>query len=163
MAVAIAGQAPPSDDRRWKVVDARMRRLGYRPDALVEALHSVQESFGFLDRAALEYVGRRAAGAAEPGVRRRHLLLLLHARAARRPHVRRVHGNRVLHQRCHRSSSSGISGARRRRRATTSDGHDLGPHGALRRGLQRRSRRRDRRRGARQAQPDAVVAEVRRL
>ena len=56
MAVAIAGHAPPSDDRRWKVVDARMRRLGYRPDALVEALHSVQESFGFLDRDALEYV-----------------------------------------------------------------------------------------------------------
>ena len=56
MAVAIAAQAPPSDDRRWKVVDARMRRLGYRPDALVEALHSVQDSFGFLDRDALEYV-----------------------------------------------------------------------------------------------------------
>ena len=56
MAVATAGYAPPSDDRRWRVVDARMRRLGYRPDALVEALHSVQESFGFLDRDALEYV-----------------------------------------------------------------------------------------------------------
>jgi bidirectional [NiFe] hydrogenase diaphorase subunit len=56
MAVAIAAQAPPSDDRRWKVVDARMRRLGYGPDALVEALHSVQDSFGFLDRDALEYV-----------------------------------------------------------------------------------------------------------
>jgi bidirectional [NiFe] hydrogenase diaphorase subunit len=33
-----------------------MRRLGYRADALVEALHSVQESFGFLDRDALEFV-----------------------------------------------------------------------------------------------------------
>ena len=48
--------APPSEDRRWKVVDARMRRLGHRPDALVEALHSVQDSFGFLDRDSLEYV-----------------------------------------------------------------------------------------------------------
>ena len=37
----------PSDDRRWKVVDARRRRLGYRPDAVVEALHSAQDSFGF--------------------------------------------------------------------------------------------------------------------
>jgi bidirectional [NiFe] hydrogenase diaphorase subunit len=56
MAVATAAHTPPSDDRRWKVVDARMRRLGYRPDALVEALHTVQDSFGFLDRQALEYV-----------------------------------------------------------------------------------------------------------
>jgi bidirectional [NiFe] hydrogenase diaphorase subunit len=56
MAVATAAQALPSDDRRWKVVDARMRRLGYRPDALVEALHSVQDSFGFLDRVAMEFV-----------------------------------------------------------------------------------------------------------
>jgi bidirectional [NiFe] hydrogenase diaphorase subunit len=52
----IARPAPPSDDRRWKVVDARMRRLGYRPDALIEALHSAQDSFGYLDRDALEYV-----------------------------------------------------------------------------------------------------------
>jgi bidirectional [NiFe] hydrogenase diaphorase subunit len=56
MAISIARPASPSDDRRWKVVDARMRRLGYRPDALVEALHSAQDSFGFLDRDALEYV-----------------------------------------------------------------------------------------------------------
>jgi bidirectional [NiFe] hydrogenase diaphorase subunit len=56
MAVAIAKPAPPNDDRRWKVVDARMRRLGYRPDALVEALHSAQDSFGYLDRDALAYV-----------------------------------------------------------------------------------------------------------
>ena len=33
-----------------------MRRLGYRPDALVEALHSVQDSFGYLDRDALVFV-----------------------------------------------------------------------------------------------------------
>jgi bidirectional [NiFe] hydrogenase diaphorase subunit len=33
-----------------------MRRLGYRPDALIEALHSVQDSFGFLDRDSLEFV-----------------------------------------------------------------------------------------------------------
>jgi bidirectional [NiFe] hydrogenase diaphorase subunit len=56
MTVAIAGQAPPSDDRRWKDIDACMRSLGHRPDALIEALHSVQDSFGFLDREALEYV-----------------------------------------------------------------------------------------------------------
>jgi bidirectional [NiFe] hydrogenase diaphorase subunit len=49
-------KAPPSDDRRWKVVEARMRRLGHRPDALIETLHTVQESFGFLEPDALAYV-----------------------------------------------------------------------------------------------------------
>ena len=47
---------PPSDDRRWRMVDTRMRRGGNRPDALIEVLHSVQELFGFLDRDALAYV-----------------------------------------------------------------------------------------------------------
>jgi bidirectional [NiFe] hydrogenase diaphorase subunit len=56
MTISPARPAPPSDDRRWKVVDARMRRLGYRPDALIEALHSAQDAFGFLDRRALAYI-----------------------------------------------------------------------------------------------------------
>jgi len=34
-----------------------MRRGGYRPDALIEVLHTVQERFGYLDRDALAYVG----------------------------------------------------------------------------------------------------------
>lgn len=34
-----------------------MRRLGNRPDALIEALHSAQEAFGFIDDDALRYVG----------------------------------------------------------------------------------------------------------
>lgn len=34
-----------------------MRRLGGGPDALVEALHAVQEAFGYLDLDALAYVG----------------------------------------------------------------------------------------------------------
>jgi bidirectional [NiFe] hydrogenase diaphorase subunit len=33
-----------------------MRRLGHRPDALIETLHSAQEAFGFLDDDALKYV-----------------------------------------------------------------------------------------------------------
>jgi bidirectional [NiFe] hydrogenase diaphorase subunit len=56
MAISLARPAPPGDDRRWKVVDARMRRLGYRPDALIEALHSAQDAFGFLDRDALTFI-----------------------------------------------------------------------------------------------------------
>jgi len=48
--------APPSDDRRWRVVDATMRRHGYAASALIEALHSVQQTFGFLDESSLRYV-----------------------------------------------------------------------------------------------------------
>lgn len=47
----------PSDDKRWRQVDVRMRRLGYRPDGLIEALHITQEVFGYLDDEALTYVG----------------------------------------------------------------------------------------------------------
>lgn len=47
---------PPSDDRRWKLVDAAMRKLGNEPSALIESLHSVQETFGYLDESALRYV-----------------------------------------------------------------------------------------------------------
>jgi bidirectional [NiFe] hydrogenase diaphorase subunit len=47
---------PPSDDKRWRIVNATMRRHGYSPDALIETLHSVQEAFGFLDDEMLNYV-----------------------------------------------------------------------------------------------------------
>jgi bidirectional [NiFe] hydrogenase diaphorase subunit len=50
--------APPSEDKRWKIVDAAMRRMGYRRDALIEALHSVQETFGYLDDDSLRYVAQ---------------------------------------------------------------------------------------------------------
>jgi bidirectional [NiFe] hydrogenase diaphorase subunit len=48
---------PPTDDKRWKIVETRMRRMGDRPEALIEALHAAQEAFGFLDEGALHYVG----------------------------------------------------------------------------------------------------------
>lgn len=48
--------APPSDDKRWRVVDATMRRYGYAPSGLIEALHSVQQSFGYLDEPSLRFV-----------------------------------------------------------------------------------------------------------
>jgi len=52
-------QAPSPDytsDKRWKLVEATMRRNGYRPDALIETLHTVQESFGYIDEEALRFV-----------------------------------------------------------------------------------------------------------
>ena len=52
----IATTPAPTDDKRWRVVDAAMRRHGYRPSALIEALHAVQQAFGYLDEPALRYV-----------------------------------------------------------------------------------------------------------
>src|ERR1700739_2977249 len=46
----------PSEDKRWKIVDAKMRRLGYSPHALIETLHTVQQSFGYLDEDALAFL-----------------------------------------------------------------------------------------------------------
>jgi bidirectional [NiFe] hydrogenase diaphorase subunit len=51
----------PSDDKRWRIVETRMRRLGNRPDALIEALHSAQEAFGYIDDDALRYVSDNLA------------------------------------------------------------------------------------------------------
>ena len=48
--------APPSEDKRWRIVEATMRRNGFRRDALIETLHTVQESFGYLDEASLRFV-----------------------------------------------------------------------------------------------------------
>lgn len=47
---------PPNDDKRWRIVNATMRRHGYSGGALIETLHTVQESFGFLDETAMRYV-----------------------------------------------------------------------------------------------------------
>lgn len=47
---------PPSDDKRWKIVEATARRNGREPHALIETLHTVQECFGYLDETALRYV-----------------------------------------------------------------------------------------------------------
>ena len=46
----------PAEDRRWRLVNSTMRLHGNEPHALIETLHAVQESFGFLDLDALKYV-----------------------------------------------------------------------------------------------------------
>lgn len=50
--------APPSDDKRWRIVETTMRRNGYRPDGLIETLHSIQSAFGYLDDESLIYVSQ---------------------------------------------------------------------------------------------------------
>ncbi|MFN8530143.1 MAG: bidirectional hydrogenase complex protein HoxE [Anaerolineae bacterium] len=47
---------PPSEDKRWRIVQATMRKHGHSPDALIESLHSAQEAFGYLDDTALRYI-----------------------------------------------------------------------------------------------------------
>ena len=46
----------PSSDKRWKLVEATVRRHGAAGHALIETLHTVQESFGYLDETAMRYV-----------------------------------------------------------------------------------------------------------
>jgi bidirectional [NiFe] hydrogenase diaphorase subunit len=57
MPVPHAKPLAPTDDKRWKIVETRMRRMGDRPAALIEALHAAQEAFGYLDTDALHFVG----------------------------------------------------------------------------------------------------------
>ena len=46
----------PSNDKRWRIVSGTMRRHGFARDALIETLHTVQEYFGYLDKASLKFV-----------------------------------------------------------------------------------------------------------
>lgn len=46
----------PSEDKRWRIVNGTMRKHGFARDALIETLHTVQESFGYLDKPALKFV-----------------------------------------------------------------------------------------------------------
>lgn len=48
-----------TQDKRYRLVEAAMRRNGYRPGALIETLHAVQEAFGYLDETLMRYVAER--------------------------------------------------------------------------------------------------------
>jgi len=56
MEIDFVNPSPPSDDKRWRIVNATMRRHGHQSHALIETLHAVQESFGYLEKPALQYV-----------------------------------------------------------------------------------------------------------
>jgi bidirectional [NiFe] hydrogenase diaphorase subunit len=53
---AFAPPPLPSDDKRWKIVNGTMRKNGFSRAALIETLHTVQSSFGFLDDDAIRFV-----------------------------------------------------------------------------------------------------------
>lgn len=48
----------PSDDKRWKIVNGTMRKNGFARQALIETLHTVQSSFGYLDDQAIRFVAQ---------------------------------------------------------------------------------------------------------
>lgn len=48
----------PSGDKRFKMLDATMKRHQYRADALIEVLHKAQDLFGHLQEDLLLYVSR---------------------------------------------------------------------------------------------------------
>jgi len=48
----------PSDDKRWKIVNNAMRKNGFARHALIETLHTVQSSFGYLDDDSIRFVAR---------------------------------------------------------------------------------------------------------
>jgi bidirectional [NiFe] hydrogenase diaphorase subunit len=56
MALQPVRPAVPSEDKRWKLISANMRRNGYAGHALIETLHSVQSAFGCLDEVSMRYV-----------------------------------------------------------------------------------------------------------
>src|SRR5271169_3127810 len=56
MPFAATKPALPSDDKRWRIVNGTMRRHGYARDALIETLHTVQQSFGYIDKGSLKFV-----------------------------------------------------------------------------------------------------------
>ena len=56
MGTHLAKPASPNEDKRWKLVDATMRRTGQNSHSLIETLHAVQQAFGYLNASALRYV-----------------------------------------------------------------------------------------------------------
>ncbi|HYB61906.1 MAG TPA: bidirectional hydrogenase complex protein HoxE [Methylomirabilota bacterium] len=58
MATYTANPPLPSEDKRWRIINGTMRRHGYSRNALIETLHTVQQSFGYLDEESLKFVAR---------------------------------------------------------------------------------------------------------
>ena len=58
MTTTAAPRPPSSTDKRYKMLDAAMKRHQYQPDSLLEILHTAQELFGFLADELMFYIGR---------------------------------------------------------------------------------------------------------
>ncbi len=49
----------PATDPRVKQLDTRMKKEGYRPDALIEILHAAQNAWGYLPMPVLQHISLR--------------------------------------------------------------------------------------------------------
>lgn len=49
----------PSGDPRFQLIDRTLKRFQYQQDALIEVLHTAQETFGFLSEDLLVYVAHK--------------------------------------------------------------------------------------------------------
>jgi bidirectional [NiFe] hydrogenase diaphorase subunit len=56
--VAASQGDPRLNDKRYKLLEATMRKHGYGGHALIESLHTAQESFGFLDDFTLRHIAK---------------------------------------------------------------------------------------------------------
>jgi bidirectional [NiFe] hydrogenase diaphorase subunit len=54
--MAQSAPALSTDEKRWRMITATMRKNGYAPDALIETLHTVQNAYGYLDMPTLRAV-----------------------------------------------------------------------------------------------------------
>ena len=54
-----AAREHPSGDPRFNLIDRTLKRFSYQQDALIEVLHTAQETFGFLSDDLLIYVARQ--------------------------------------------------------------------------------------------------------
>jgi len=53
-----AKAAVPVTDKRYKMLEATMKRHQYQPDAVIEVLHNAQELFGYLSKDLLMFVAK---------------------------------------------------------------------------------------------------------
>ncbi|MBD2342532.1 bidirectional hydrogenase complex protein HoxE [Anabaena subtropica] len=59
MTTATPSHPHPSGDKRWKMLDATIKRHQYQQDALIEILHKAQELFGYLENDLLLHIAHR--------------------------------------------------------------------------------------------------------
>jgi bidirectional [NiFe] hydrogenase diaphorase subunit len=55
---AVLTKEPPKADPRVKLITAKMKKENYKPDALIEILHTAQNAYGYLPKEVLTYITR---------------------------------------------------------------------------------------------------------
>lgn len=53
---AILSKEPSKTDPRLKLIAAKMKKENYKPDALIEILHTAQNAYGYLPKDVLAYI-----------------------------------------------------------------------------------------------------------